>query len=399
MITPGPRRLFRVAMVGAGEFPSPRGSQALMGGVARVLATRGHEVHLVTYASRGAGLEPDGVRMHRPIGGGHGLPPGPGWGRLAEDFRLLVTLYRVVREQEVDLIHAHNYEAAIAACLVRGLTRAPVVYHAHNVLGDELPFYARTPTRRRWAGMAGRWLDQVVPRRADYTIAMKPEVAEYLRSCQVAADRLGVIAPVIQDLPCRAEAVLPPGCTGRFVVTYAGNLDPYQDLHVLADGFGRFADTSPGALLLIATHERGWRDRVPLRLLELVERGLALVAVTEDLTLLSGWLGGSDVLVCPRPSWSGFPMKLFNYVAAGRPILAAESSAAGLEGAMLRFPDGDGNAFAAILERLRREPDLRREMAGAAEAAGRRLADPALNARAIEEVYEAIFRTGGATRE
>src|SRR5207249_4990697 len=82
------------------------------------------------------------------------------------DLGLVARLWRTVRREAIDLIHAHNYEAAIASLVVGRATGRPVVYHGHNALAEELPLYFRARLARALAHRLGRLLDAHVPRRA-----------------------------------------------------------------------------------------------------------------------------------------------------------------------------------------------------------------------------------------
>src|SRR4029077_9835489 len=104
----------RIALVIAGPYPAFRGSQVLVSHLAAGLRQRGHQVHLVTYGPR------------------RGPRPGPRPARLALDALLVARLWRTVRREKIEVIHAHNYEAGIAALLVGRATGRPVVFHGHS---------------------------------------------------------------------------------------------------------------------------------------------------------------------------------------------------------------------------------------------------------------------------
>jgi len=167
----------RIALVLAGPYPDLRGSQVLVQQLADGIRGRGHAVHLVTYGAVG------------------GARPGPHAARIARDVALVARLWRTVRREAIDLIHAHNYEAAIASLMVGRATNRPVVYHGHNALAEELPLYFRARLARRLAHRLGRLLDAHVPRRADFCIAVTEELGEILRRRGVAASDLTCIAP------------------------------------------------------------------------------------------------------------------------------------------------------------------------------------------------------------
>src|SRR5437773_1332687 len=121
----------RIALVLAGPYPDLRGSQVLVQQLADGIRGRGHVVHLVTY------------------GAVAGTRPGPHAARIARDLVLVARLWRTVQREAIDLIHAHNYEAAIASLMVGRVTNRPVVYHGHNALAEELPLYFRARLLRR----------------------------------------------------------------------------------------------------------------------------------------------------------------------------------------------------------------------------------------------------------
>src|SRR5437899_183038 len=216
----------RLALVLAGRYPDLRGSQVLVQQLADGLRSRGHAVHLVTYGSVASGR------------------PGPRAGRIVRDLALVARLWRTVRREAIDLIHAHNYEAAIASLVVGRATGRPVVYHGHNALAEELPLYFRVRPARWLAGQLGRLLDTHVPRRADFCIAVTEELGEILRRRGVAASELACIAPAAAP---RAAAAHRPRSGSHGLVCYAGNLDGYQNLGFLLESFARVRARVPAA--------------------------------------------------------------------------------------------------------------------------------------------------------
>lgn len=381
----------RVAMVAACPFPSLRGSQVLIRELAQALADRGHRVHLVTYPHGESVVALRGIRVHR------GRSPrfatrggGRGWRRLVLDVYLALTLYRVVRRERIEVIHAHNYEAPLAGFLVRWLTRVPVVYHSHNALSDELAYYFAPGWRRRVARHCGRILDRHVPRRADFSIALTPELEGFLRGCGVPATRVATIAPTTVSSPLSSAAGDGgSGFGGRFVVMYTGNLDPYQDLEVLGAGVAQLVVTVPQTLLLVVTHDAQWEQRVGARVVQLVEAGVARVIVAPAFSVVRRWMAHADVLVCPRRSWSGFPIKLLNYMASGRAVVVAEGSAKGVvDGETgLVFRNGDAEDLAAALRRLAHDSALRARLGACAQAALGRADTVDRSLEQIEAIY------------
>src|SRR5213078_1501150 len=420
----------RIALVLAGPYPDLRGSQVLVQQLADGIRGRGHAVHLVTYGAVG------------------GARPGPRAARIARDVALVARLWRTVRREAIDLIHAHHYEAAIASLMVGRATNRPVVYHGHNALAEELPLYFRARLARLLVLRLGRLLDAHVPRRADFCIAVTEELGEILRRRGVAASDLtciapaaaprdaaahrprvgqeavgvamaaaandpgaasGVLAPpscgVPSGTPRRSSLRLPLSLPGSFasltmatptdssdgLVCYAGNLDGYQNLGFLLRSFARVRARVPAARLVLVTHA------APGALRRAVGPGVEIVRA-KSYDEVRAWLDAADVAVSPRAERSGFPMKLLNYMAAGKAIVASTGSAKGLrDGITGRIvPDGDEGAFAAAVVELLSDRAARARLGAAARRA---VEDPrawdGVLAR-IEAVYRNVLAARGA---
>jgi glycosyltransferase involved in cell wall biosynthesis len=116
-------------------------------------------------------------------------------------------------------------------------------------------------------------------------------------------------------------------------------------------------------------------------------RGLvehARVVRTPSLADVARQLQRDIIFACPRISWSGYPIKLLNAMAAGLAIVCCESSAHALTHQYngLIVPDNDAEAFAASLLRLLADPDLRRNLgANARKTAEERHTIPAVSAQ------------------
>ncbi len=103
-------------------------------------------------------------------------------------------------------------------------------------------------------------------------------------------------------------------------------------------------------------------------------------------------LAAAQVAVCPRTEGSGFPMKLLNYMAAGKAIVACRGSAKGLiDGETARVvPDGDAAAFAAAIVALLGDSAERARLGGAARAAIERDGAWERVLDEVEDIYERI---------
>jgi glycosyltransferase involved in cell wall biosynthesis len=107
-------------------------------------------------------------------------------------------------------------------------------------------------------------------------------------------------------------------------------------------------------------------------------------------------LAEADVAVSPRAARSGFPMKLLNYMAAGKAIVASAGSAKGIvDGVTGRVvPDGDEDAFAAAIVELLQDRSRRHRLG----AAARQAVEEASSWECVLDRVESIYRTVMAAR-
>lgn len=339
----------RIAVVGACPYPVPQGSQVYLRNTALAWREAGHEPHLVVYGY-GRGDDTTGIPIHRGMNvpGARKTAAGPSWAKPLQDLFLVRELQHVVRHHRIDLIDAHNYEGLMVALAAR---RRPILYHAHNVLADELPYYFANPDQ---AATLGAWFDRTFPRRADHVIAPHETMKDYLVSVGCDPDRVSVIPPWIEApafdtaQPARKDVAM----------LYAGNLDDYQNLDLLLPVLEAVRAEEPAVQLVIATSEEHPQRRRP----ELADHARFVTAT--NFQLIRRELERDVIFVCPRTSWSGYPIKLLNAMAAGLAIVCCAGSAHPLvhQYTGLVVPDNDVEAFAQSVLRLLRDPDLRRNL-------------------------------------
>jgi len=217
----------------------------------------------------------------------------------------------------------------------------------------------------------------------------------------------GVLAPpscgVPSGTPRRSSLRLPLSLPGSFasltmgtptdsseaLVCYAGNLDGYQNLGFLLRSFARVRARVPAARLVLVTHA------APGALRRAVGPGVEIVrAASYD--EVRARLDAADVAVSPRAERSGFPMKLLNYMAAGKAIVASAGSAKGLrDGVTGRIvSDGDEAAFAAAVVELLSDPAARARLG----AAARRTVEDARAWEGVLDRIETVYRNVLAAR-
>ncbi len=329
-------RPLSIAMVAACPFPANHGTPAAIREMSEELARRGHKVRVVTYPLSDdipiAGVEIDRVRH---LGSNRVVSVGPSYQRMAFDFLLIFKLLQVVRKHQIDIIHAHNYEAALVGGIVGRLCGVPVIYNAINTMISELPSFGFIRPQFLAVGLA-RLLDYITPRFAHAIIADTGELRTFLIEQGVAPERVVTINSGVRPEMfangdgARVRQRFAPA--GEPLIIYTGTFDEFQGVDYLMDAFKIVHERSPAARLLLvgSTINPAHRTRYE----EMAERfgiGSHFAITMCSLSDLPDFLAAADIAVVPRPESAGIPTKLLNYMAAGKAIVSFKDSATILE--------------------------------------------------------------------
>lgn len=360
----------KVVLLLASPYPAPRGSQVLVQQTEHGLRRRGHEVTVVSYG-----------RWLRHRTGFHPARP------LLDLLTFGRVVYHLVATR-ADVLHAHNYQAGMIGAVAARLLGVPLVFHGHSRMEEELPSYADGRVGRRVLARFGAWLDRTVPRAADHCIAVTPVLADTFR--HHGCEAVSMIRPVAD--PDEIDALgTPDPPAPEPTLCYAGNLDRYQNLSLLAAAFQRVRHAIPEARLLVVTHARAAAPPM--------STGVDVARVESP---VEAWraIGRAWVTVVPRVDPSGHPMKVLNYLAAGKPVVATRGAAQGLRDGVdaLVVADDDVDAFASAIVELLRNGEQRALLGTAArDTASSRVAWDA-SLIALEAAYGEACRRRGRSR-
>lgn len=393
----------KICVLAACPFPANHGTPGSIRELAEATAQRGHEVHVVSY-HMGDNLPLHGVHHHRipDWTGERRVVVGPTRRRPLYDFQMIFTAAKVIRKYDLDLMHAHGYEAALVAACARPLVRRPVLYSAHNRMSDELASYDFFHSRKLANGLA--WLlDTTVPRLGNRCIPHSTNLQEFLHSSGLARRSEPVLnfGIDVESLPSVDRHALreQAGLGDDPILLYSGVIDQFQRLDLLLHAMVDVLKQVPRAKLLIfATianpkHEKALLEKAQ----ELGIASSVILRVPRDMEKGRKLIALCDVAVVPRPAAPGFPIKLLNYMAAARPCVMFASSASRVshgEHVWLAAKDTSESLGAAIVQLLK-NPGLRQRVA----EGGRRFVQQNHDRRVVAgHLCDAYLRTLQATR-
>jgi glycosyltransferase involved in cell wall biosynthesis len=335
-------------MVAACPYPARRGTPIRIHRLAEGMAARGHQVHVVTYHFGTAEDNPT-LSVHRipSIGPYRKLSPGPTYVKLALlDPLLALKVWQVLRRFRVDIIHAHHFEGLLVAAAARLWSRTPLIFDAHTLLTSELPFYSLGLPLRAKQRIAAA-LDRRLPAMADHVIAVTERIKErLLQMGAVQNDKVSVVPNGVES-----QFFLENGngvgkvTNGGPTLIFTGNLAPYQGIDLMLKALRKVLNRRSDVRLKIVTESSFAHYDALAR-----ELGVAgsIEVVRAQFDEIPRLLAGATVAVNPRMDCDGIPVKLLNYMAAGKPVISFASSAPGVRHRQTGWlvADGDVDGFA-----------------------------------------------------
>ncbi|HKG51591.1 MAG TPA: glycosyltransferase family 4 protein [Actinomycetales bacterium] len=331
--------------------------------VLRVLVARGHDVTL--YCTRLGGTAPAGVRSVRV----RSLVPAGAddlAGREASARRAAVALQRrVVEEGPWDLVY-ERYSLWSRAAADRADVE-PLLVGTPSVLEVNAPLVQEQALHRGLVDRAGA---EAVARdalaSATAVTAVSEPVARWARSAGAAAGAVHVLPNGVDT-----DRIRPGARPARpFTVGFVGTLKPWHGTSVLVDAFAGLAVSDPTARLRLVGHgPQAEALAAQSRDLGLAHRVELVGAVAPE--VVPAALQEFDVAVAPYddPEQDYFsPLKVFEYLAAGLPVVASDVGQlrelldVDGEPAGLLVPPGDPAALRQALCALAQDTALRHRL-------------------------------------
>ncbi|HEX7009524.1 MAG TPA: glycosyltransferase family 4 protein [Phycisphaeraceae bacterium] len=380
----------RALVLAPQPFFTPRGTPFSVYYRTLVMSQLGVEVDVLTYGE-GEEIDLPGVRViripHLPFLGP--VRVGPSKTKIVLDVFMLIWTIALLARHRYDYVHAH--EEAVFWCLpLQPLFGFKLAYDMHSSLPQQLVNFQFTRSRLL-IGLFKR-LEDAALRRSDAVITICPALRDYALAHGVDPQRHFLIENSIfedvrlkrqADSPADAGAAPPPPAIGPGPrIVYTGTFEPYQGLDLLIHAFAQVHRSRPDAKLVLV----GGTPQQVEQMRELA-RGCNLDGACVFTGRVSkpqarAHLESADVLVSPRRDGTNTPLKIYEQLASGKPLVATRiwSHTQVLDDRVCFLVDPTPQSMAQGLLDALNQPDRARELAQAA----RRLYETAY-ARSIYE--------------
>lgn len=299
------------------------------------MARQGVEIDFLTYGE-GQDVDIEGVRIIRiPRFASLGnVKIGPSALKLFLDFFILLWAVRLLRKNRYDFVHAHE-EAVFICRFLKPLFKFRLIYDMHSSLPQQLTNFQFS--RSRTLLWTFEWLENSCLRAAEAVVTICPELYDYVNEVIDEKQKHILIENCLFDEvklkntesgPVAATSAIPRAAgelpAGKRFVVYTGTLEAYQGIDILVEAFKHVVAEIPDAFLLVVG---GNNDQVTHY------RGQSASHGIQEKCLFTGrvpqpeakyYLGMASVLVSPRSEGTNTPLKIYEYLASGIPIVATD---------------------------------------------------------------------------
>ena len=315
----------RILVVAPQPFYEDRGTPIAVRQVLQALGELGRSVDLLTFPI-GSDVGIPGLSIFRSANpfGFRRVPIGLSFRKIILDVPLMWALRRVVDPARYSCIHAVE-EAAFPAAVLARRHGIPLLYDMQSSLAEQLAWLdpmGLPPTRHVLDAME-RWLlrrSSLVVTSAGLAVRVKAMVPEVpVREWHFPSAPTDSTPVAVQSL--RDEL----GLSGSgLVVLYSGSFEAYQGLPELIAAIPAVRARVPDVTFVLVGADRANGLVAHEGADGLVTAGALRIVERQPREAMAAYLALADVLVSPRAYGGNLPLKVFDYLAAGRPIVATD---------------------------------------------------------------------------
>ena len=325
----------KALVVAPQPFFSPRGTPFSVYYRTLISSQLGVEIDLLTYGE-GQDVDIPGVRIIRTprfkmLGN---VKIGPSALKLFLDIFIVWKMISLLIRNRYDVLHAHE-EAVFVAYFLKPIFRFKLIYDMHSSLPQQLTNF-KFSSSKLLIGLFKK-LEDASLRAADGIITICPDLSDYVNTVITDKEKHFLIENSIFEKvqvvnsdtakcaePDKQEKTpsLPDTAKDKKIVIYAGTLEKYQGIDILINSFRHVIENNPNAFLLVVG---GTPEQVNLysQLAKKNKLG-SNVYFTGRVPQVEAkhYNKIADVLTSPRSDGTNTPLKVYEQLASGKPLVA-----------------------------------------------------------------------------
>ncbi len=315
-----------ILMIAPQPFFQPRGTPISVLHRLNTLSQLGHKIDLVTY-HLGENIPIDNVTYYRipKVPFIKKIKIGPSKTKIILDGFLVARALTLLMRNKYDVIHSHE-EAGFFGTWLAGLFHTLHLYDMHSSLPQQLTnfkFSKFKPLIKFFERLEAKTVTN-----ADAIITICPELYKYVaqnfpHKQQLLIENVADNSQVFKtedDGHINVKDIYQ--LHDHLVVLYSGTFEPYQGIDLLIEASKKVIERAPQVHFLMVG---GHSDQVDNYLRKVTDMGL------EDYYSFTGqvkpaevprFIRAADILVTPRIEGTNTPLKIYEYLRSGKPIVA-----------------------------------------------------------------------------
>ena len=378
----------KILLTAPQPFFQDRGTPIAVRLLSETLAAQGYDVHLLTY-HEGENIDMPGVSLHRSMN----LPfiknirPGMSFKKIVCDVFMLFKMISLSRRYSFDLVHAVE-ESVFLAKFLKLFTRTPYIYDMDSCMSEQITDKYPGLTR------LGSILESFEKRAVQASLG----VIAVCRALEDTARSYSSDTPILRledismlDDDAQGDEILRQQyAVNSVMLLYVGNLESYQGIDLLLEGFARARNNAADASLLIIGGNPKDIEKYTLVASNLGISDSVIFCGPRPMNLLGYYLEQADILASPRTQGNNTPMKIYSYLGSGKAVLATRlaTHTQALNDDVACLVSADVPAMAQGIEKLCADSNLRERLG----QAGKALAEKEYSASAFNKKLSHFYK-------
>lgn len=359
-----------ILVIAPQPFFQNRGTPIAVRLLSEEIARLGYDVHLLVF-HEGEEVDIPGVQLHRiaAFAGIKDIPPSLSWKKIVCDVLVFFKAYTLSRQYRFTALHAVE-ESAFIGLLLKKLHGTPYIYDMDSSLADQVveKFVFLKPL-----GAVLRFCEGLAVKGSCGVVAVCRALEDIARGYAPDKPIVRLEDISLLDSTINSDEVLRDRLhLAGPIMLYVGNLEKYQGIDLLLQGFQRALHQGcRGNLVIIGgTPETIAAYREYAGQLQVAEH--TFFCGPRPVELLGHFLAQADILLSPRITGNNTPMKLYSYLDSGKVVLATNlpTHTQVLTDAFACLVEPEPTSMAAAMTKLLNNPELCARLG----AAGKRVA-------------------------
>lgn len=319
--------MMKVLFLAPQPFFESRGTPLNIRNIVTILGEKGFEIDLVTYHI-GEDLSIKNVRMCRSakIYLIKEVKIGPSFIKLFLDVFLFIKAITLCLKNKYRVIHAVE-ESVYIGLILKKLFKTPLIYDMDSNIPQQLE-YSNFIKSKFLLNLAKK-IDKFVIKNSDLILTVCSDLTE-----SVSKDFPFKKIFQIEDIHLESndkKNIKPPevikselGLNHEKVVLYTGNFEDYQGIDFLLQSIPQVVKKIKNVrFVLVGGEEAQIKEKIRIAE-DLNVTGWVSFAGKKPIEEMDSYLSFADILASPRTEGTNTPLKIFTYLASGKPIIATK---------------------------------------------------------------------------